>query len=100
MSGDHNHPDLACRRLVEMVTDYLEGALTPQDQAQFEQHLVLCDPCVRYVEQHRSLVGALAQLPAADASDPAEAQAASRERALEAFRKLHPAKPGDGGNEP
>lgn len=98
MSADHDHPDLACRRLVEMVTDYLEGALTPQDRAQFEQHLVLCDPCVQYVDQHRSLVDALAQLPASDASDAADAHSASRQSALEAFRKLRGA-PG-GENEP
>lgn len=88
MSGDHEHPDLTCQRLVEMVTDYLEGALSPHDQAQLEQHLVLCDPCVQYVEQHRQLVSALAQLPAADAREADDAQADSRQRALDAFRKL------------
>lgn len=99
MSGEHDHPDLTCQRLVEMVTDYLEGALSPQDQAQLEQHLVLCDPCVQYVEQHRKLISALSQLPAAhdahEAHEAHEAQADSRQRALDMFRKLR----GE-GNEP
>lgn len=86
MSAEHDKPDLACRRLVEMVTDYLEGALTPQDAAQFEQHLVLCDPCVQYVDQHRHLIAALQQLPAASESEPDRAQ--SRLAALDAFRRL------------
>jgi anti-sigma factor RsiW len=87
MSAEHEHPDLACKRVVEMVTDYLEGALPTEDAAQLEQHLVLCDPCVQYVDQHRTLIAALGKLPALD-STASPAATASNTAALEAFRKL------------
>ena len=45
--------DITCRELVELVTDYLEGALAPADRARFEEHLEICDACVAYVEQIR-----------------------------------------------
>jgi anti-sigma factor RsiW len=91
MSAEHDKPDLACQHVVEMVTDYLEGALPPDDAAQLEQHLVLCDPCVQYVDQHRTLIAALGQLPARESTEaPATASSAA---ALEAFRKLRKEKP-------
>jgi anti-sigma factor RsiW len=42
---------MSCKELVELVTDYLEGALPPDDVAHFETHLALCPPCVEYVAQ-------------------------------------------------
>jgi anti-sigma factor RsiW len=42
---------MSCKELVELVTDYLEGALLPDDGAHFEAHLALCPPCVEYVAQ-------------------------------------------------
>jgi anti-sigma factor RsiW len=48
--------DLTCQQLVELVTDYLEGAMPPQDRDRFEQHLVLCDGCASYLEQMRTTI--------------------------------------------
>jgi anti-sigma factor RsiW len=48
--------DLTCRELVELVTDYLEGALPAHERARFEAHLGECDACVAYVEQMRTTV--------------------------------------------
>ncbi|MBX0330722.1 zf-HC2 domain-containing protein [Oscillochloris sp. ZM17-4] len=45
--------DLTCQELVEAVTDYLEGALAPEDAARFMRHLDMCPPCHDYVEQIR-----------------------------------------------
>jgi anti-sigma factor RsiW len=42
---------MSCKELVELVTDYLEGALPADDHAHFEAHLALCPPCVEYVAQ-------------------------------------------------
>jgi anti-sigma factor RsiW len=44
---------ITCREVVEIVTDYLDGALAPEDVARLEAHLAACDPCVAYVEQVR-----------------------------------------------
>jgi anti-sigma factor RsiW len=45
---------LSCQELVELVTDYLEGALAPNERRRFDEHLELCDGCRRYVEQMRT----------------------------------------------
>ena len=78
-----DNPDLACQRVVEMVTDYLEGALPEDTGAQLEQHLVICDACSLYVDQHRAVSRALSQLT----PQPAAALG-SKNAALAAFRKL------------
>ncbi len=44
---------LSCQELVELVTDYLEGALDERDRRAFESHLDGCDGCTEYVEQLR-----------------------------------------------
>lgn len=48
-----NADDLTCQELVELVTDYLEGALPVQDRTRFEAHLLDCDDCPLYLEQIR-----------------------------------------------
>lgn len=48
--------DLTCRELVEIITDYLEGALSPADRARFEAHIRTCDGCHAYLEQMRTTI--------------------------------------------
>jgi predicted anti-sigma-YlaC factor YlaD len=45
---------ISCRELVELVTDYLDGALTRDESARMDKHLEVCGPCVEYVEQVRT----------------------------------------------
>jgi anti-sigma factor RsiW len=45
---------ISCRELVEIVTDYLDGALSAQDRARMDAHLQACEPCVLYVGQIRA----------------------------------------------
>lgn len=47
---------LSCQELVELVTDYLEGALDERDVRAFEGHLAGCDGCTEYVEQLRATI--------------------------------------------
>jgi len=57
--------DLSCQELVELVTDYLEGALSPAQRARFDAHVAECPGCDTYVEQMRTtiaLAGASADL--------------------------------------
>ena len=52
---------LSCQELVELVTDYLEDALSAHDRARFDAHLAECPWCVEYVgqiERTISVVGA------------------------------------------
>jgi anti-sigma factor RsiW len=44
---------ISCREVVEIVTEYLDGALPPEAVAQLEVHLAACPPCRVYVEQIR-----------------------------------------------
>jgi anti-sigma factor RsiW len=48
--------DLACRELVELVTDYLEGALPPSERERLEAHFGSCRGCAAYLRQMRDLV--------------------------------------------
>ena len=72
--------DLACRELVELVTDYLEGTLPQDDHVRFEAHLDECPYCVQYVAQVRKTIEALGELPG-EPVDPVQ-----RQLLLAAFR--------------
>jgi predicted anti-sigma-YlaC factor YlaD len=45
---------ISCRELVELVTDYLDGVLPPEESRRMDEHMKLCGPCVAYVEQMRT----------------------------------------------
>jgi anti-sigma factor RsiW len=49
---------ISCKELVELVTDYLDDALRPDDRERFEAHLDLCPPCVEYVAQIERTIAA------------------------------------------
>jgi anti-sigma factor RsiW len=48
--------ELTCKEVVEMVSDYLEGALSPADRDRFEVHLSACEGCTAYLEQMRETI--------------------------------------------
>ena len=48
--------DLTCQELVELVTDYLDGALPEAEHTRFEAHVSACEGCELYVEQIRTTV--------------------------------------------
>ena len=54
--------NLSCQELVELVTDYLEGALAPVDVARFEAHLTDCDGCTAYLDQIRTTIALTGRL--------------------------------------
>ena len=54
--------DIVCQQAVELVTDYLEGALSRRDRRRLEAHLQACPNCTAYLEQIRitiALTGAV-----------------------------------------
>jgi anti-sigma factor RsiW len=55
-------PRLACREVVELLSDYLEGALPAVERARVEAHLETCPECVAYHDQLRATIGALGRL--------------------------------------
>jgi len=76
--------DLRCDHVVEMVTDFLEGALDPADERDLVEHLNGCDGCSDYVEQYRQAVRTLGKLPA---DDPVALSPEARAALLEVFRR-------------
>jgi anti-sigma factor RsiW len=48
--------DLVCQQAVELVTDYLDGALSRRDRRRFEAHLKKCPNCSAYLEQIRTTI--------------------------------------------
>jgi predicted anti-sigma-YlaC factor YlaD len=77
--------ELACREIVELVTAYLEHALSPVDRERFEEHLVFCDGCGTYLDQMRETIAATGRL------GPVALPAELEQQLLEAFRGWSPA---------
>ncbi len=71
---------LACQDLVEIITEYLEGALPDPDRSLFEMHIDGCDGCLTYLHQMRDTVRAIGHLDAEGLTEP------DRERLLTLFR--------------
>ena len=63
---------LTCRELVELVTDYLEDAMTPAERARFEGHIAGCDGCHAYLRQMRETIVVLGTLPGDELSRETE----------------------------
>ena len=53
---------IVCRRAVELVTAYLEDALSPRDRARFESHIADCPHCTEYLEQMRRTLEVLGRI--------------------------------------
>ena len=77
---DKRLPELPCRELVELITDYLEERLSPVDRARFEAHLAECEACRTYLDQLRQTIRVLGRLPEESLS------AGARNALLDAFR--------------
>jgi anti-sigma factor RsiW len=63
--------DLACRQAIELMTDYLEGALSRRQRRRLEAHLRSCPNCSNYLEQIRITIRLTGTVAAEDL--PAEA---------------------------
>jgi anti-sigma factor RsiW len=70
---------VTCAEFVELVTAYLEGTLSAEDRAAFDEHMALCPGCDRYLDQYRATIDLLGELPEEALSSP------GRERLLDAF---------------
>jgi anti-sigma factor RsiW len=76
--------EVACRDLVELVTDYLDDLLEPAVAAAVERHLAECPACVGYVLQMRQTARLLGHLPVETPNDQAKAEILA---ALHHFRR-------------
>jgi anti-sigma factor RsiW len=63
--------DIVCQQAVELVTDYLEGALSRRDRRRFETHLRGCANCAAYVEQIKRTIELSGSMAAEELSSKA-----------------------------
>ena len=79
-TGTVDSASIRCAEFVELVTDWMEGALPEPVRTEIEEHLLICPPCVTYVAQIKAAVDAVrtAETPAAPVL--------RREELLAAFR--------------
>jgi anti-sigma factor RsiW len=82
-------PDLSCRELVELASDYVDGKLTPAERTRFEMHLCCCTPCRVYLSQIQATVAAAGRLREEDLPP------GSREVLLATFRDWKKSTPPD-----
>lgn len=71
---------LTCREVVELVTAYLENALSTAEQRRFKEHLGGCSGCAGYLNQIRETIAVTGRVDLDDLPD------ASRAELLSAFR--------------
>jgi anti-sigma factor RsiW len=75
--------DLTCAQLVELVTDYVEGALSRAEETRVDDHLARCPGCSIHLDQLRQTIELTGRLRLEDVSEDAAATL------LAAFRDWH-----------
>jgi anti-sigma factor RsiW len=73
--------DLVCQQAVELVTDYLEGALSRQSRRRFEVHLAGCPHCTEYLAQMRETIRLTGRL------EPEDLTPQQRDEFVELYRR-------------
>ena len=68
MMGFRRPAEIPCQQVVEMISDYLEGALSAQERHRLDHHLAGCPPCSTYLTQTRETVGLSGRLVPGDLS--------------------------------
>jgi anti-sigma factor RsiW len=76
-----NRRELVCQEMVELITDYLEGALSRSQRRRFEAHLAACENCTEYLRQMRATIRLTGSLDAEDLTP------AMREEFTELYRR-------------
>lgn len=74
---------MTCREFVEIVTEYLEGAMSPEERARFEEHLDMCEGCREHLDQVETTLRVLEVMPDTEA---AVGDVPGLDKLLDAFR--------------
>ncbi len=82
---------MTCRKLVELLVDYVSGELPAEHRELLERHLSHCPPCVTYVETYQLTIKLTRQLP------PAPLPKSLHERLKAALDEIRKGQCGDAG---
>lgn len=72
----------SCRHVVEVITDYLEGALPERERRAVDRHLAECPGCDAYLEEMRATIRITGTL------SPRDVPAPVADALLDAFRRV------------
>jgi anti-sigma factor RsiW len=70
-----------CRRLLELLHDFINGELPPDEIANLQAHIEACPPCEVYVSTYRLTITMTRQLP------PSEIPSDVADRLLRALQR-------------
>ena len=73
--------ELSCQEMIEVVTNYLDGAMPSDERQRFEHHLSYCAGCGTYTDQMRETIRQTGAVPREESLPPA-----LRERIVAQFR--------------
>ena len=59
---EHESDQLGCAECVDLLADYVDGALPPATAQRLEWHLQECPPCVAFVKTYKGTVDAARRL--------------------------------------
>ena len=68
----NTYEELSCVELVELVTDYLDGAMPSELRERFDSHIARCSGCRTYLAQMRATIAATGVLTPESLSPEAE----------------------------
>lgn len=75
--------ELSCMDFIEVVTNYLDGALSEDERQRFEDHVVQCRSCGVYLDHIRQTIKIVGRL-SEESLNPE-----MKKTLLEAFRDWH-----------
>ena len=47
---------MTCKELIDILVDYVSEELEPEKQAEFDDHLAICPPCIVYIKTYRATI--------------------------------------------
>jgi epoxyqueuosine reductase QueG len=65
-SSSRSEEEVQCRRIAELLGDYLEGTLPKRTAELIEWHIDGCGPCIAFINTYRGTVNATRMLRAVE----------------------------------
>jgi len=77
---------LNCKEITQLVTDYVEGALSLRDRLRFQLHIGMCRHCRAYLRQMKLTAKTLGYLPEPELPPDVEGELLARFETWKASR--------------